>query len=306
MAVLIDPPLWPAHGTHFSHLVSDESMLELLWFADRCAIPARAFDHDHYDVSESRYHDLVAAGAEPVPPAQLVQRLVAGGLRVRAPERTPKPGQVLPGLAAAWAELVPGQPGLGHDLLHRWQEPHRSYHDVRHLAQVLAALELLCAGSPPRPVALAAWFHDAVHTGRTGVDEQGSAGLAVELLEGIRLPAAEVEEVARLVLLTIDHSPDPGDREGNLLVDADLSILGQPSGRYHFYSRGVRLEYPDLSDELFASGRIRALDGLLSKEPLYGSESARRLWEVRARGNLDVERLRWSRLATTDRAGNSS
>jgi predicted metal-dependent HD superfamily phosphohydrolase len=235
-----------------------------------------------------------------------VQRLVASGLRVRTPERTPKPGQVLPRLAAAWAELVPGRPGLGRDLLQRWQEPHRAYHDVRHLAQVLAALELLCGGSPPRPVALAAWFHDAVHTGRAEVDEQISAELAIEQLEGIRLPAAEVEEVARLVLLTVDHAPESGDRAGSLLVDADLSILGQPPGRYHFYSRGVRLEYPDLSDQLFAAGRLRALDGLLSKEPLFGSQSARRLWEVRARENLDIERLRWSRLATTDRARNSS
>ncbi|MGO2004190.1 DUF4031 domain-containing protein, partial [Arthrobacter rhombi] len=33
MAILIDPPLWPAHGTVFSHLVSDVSVEELHAFA---------------------------------------------------------------------------------------------------------------------------------------------------------------------------------------------------------------------------------------------------------------------------------
>ena len=33
MTVLIDPPAWPAHGTVFSHLVSDASLEELHAFA---------------------------------------------------------------------------------------------------------------------------------------------------------------------------------------------------------------------------------------------------------------------------------
>jgi len=43
MAVLIDPPRWPAHGTSFSHLVSDDSLEELLVFADAAGVPFRAF-----------------------------------------------------------------------------------------------------------------------------------------------------------------------------------------------------------------------------------------------------------------------
>ncbi len=303
MAVLIDPTRWPAHGTRFSHLVSDQSLEELLFFADAAGVPFRAFDHDHYDVAERRYDDLVTAGAQPVAPSELVRRLVAGGLRVRTPDRTPKPAQVLPGLRRAWQELMPGHPGLGGDLLGRWQEPHRYYHDVRHLAQLLGALSLLNAGTPPRPVALAAWFHDAVHDGIAGADEKASAALAHTELEKAGLPASEVDEVVRLVLLTIDHAPDPGDDAGILLVDGDLSVLGLPPGRYHYYSRGVRLEYPQTDDEMFASGRMRALDGLLSKEQLFGSMAGREFWESQARGNLDVEHARWSKLVGTTQVG---
>lgn len=302
MAVLIDPPRWPAHGTRFAHLVSDDSLLELLWFADANGVPVRAFDHDHYDVPESRYPDLVVGGARPVSETQLVRSLVAGGLRVRTPDRTPKPVKVLPGLAAAWAALLPEAPALGAGLLKRWQEAHRSYHDVRHLAQLLAALTELCGAAAPREVALAAWFHDAVHDGVAATDERRSAELALAELTAAGVSAGEAEEVARLVLLTIDHAPEPGDVAGNLLVDADLSILGQPPGRYHFYSRGVRLEYPGFSDKVFAAGRLRSVHGLLSRERLFGSKTGRGLWEVQARGNLGVEKLRWSRLVGTDRA----
>jgi predicted metal-dependent HD superfamily phosphohydrolase len=303
VAVLIDPPRWPAHGTSFSHLVSDHSLEELLFFADAAGVPFRAFDHDHYDVAERRYDEVVAAGAQPVAPSELVRRLVAGGLRVRTPDRTPRPARVLPALRSAWQELMPGEPGLGRDLLSRWQEPHRHYHDVRHLSQLLDALAVLSGGTPPRPVALAAWFHDAVHEGVSGADERASAALARTSLEEAGVSTSEREEVVRLVLLTVEHAPEPGDDNGVLLVDGDLSVLGQPPGRYHYYSRGVRLEYPQFDDLIFASGRMRALDGLLSKEQLFGSFAGREFWEVQARGNLDVERLRWSKLVGTTQVG---
>ena len=87
MAVLIDPPLWPKHGTVWSHLVSDSSIEELTAFAERAGIPRRGFDLDHYDVPAERYDELVAAGAEPVPPRELVRRLAASGLRVTPRER---------------------------------------------------------------------------------------------------------------------------------------------------------------------------------------------------------------------------
>lgn len=87
MAVLIDPPAWPAHGTMWSHLVSDSSIEELMTFADSAGISRRAFDLDHYDVPADRYEDLVAAGAHRVTAHELVIRLRESGLRVRAKDR---------------------------------------------------------------------------------------------------------------------------------------------------------------------------------------------------------------------------
>lgn len=87
MAVLVDAPLWPAHGRMWAHLVSDASLDELHAFAAANGIPSRGFDRDHYDVPADRIEDLVAAGAERVSAGELTRRLIASGLRVKARDR---------------------------------------------------------------------------------------------------------------------------------------------------------------------------------------------------------------------------
>jgi hypothetical protein len=87
VAVLVDEPMWPAHGRLWAHLVSDASLDELHAFAAENGVPARGFDRDHYDVPEDRIADLVAAGAQRVSAGELTRRLIASGLRVKARDR---------------------------------------------------------------------------------------------------------------------------------------------------------------------------------------------------------------------------
>lgn len=294
MAILLDPPRWPAHGTDFGHLVSDTSLDELHAFARAAGLHPRAFDHDHYDVPVARYPALIDAGAIPVTSGELMRRLVDAGLRVRPRDRTPKRPAALAGARADWQLLLPQAPNLREELVDRWSEPHRRYHDVRHLAQCLTALDELGApASEPerRLVRLAAWFHDAVHEGVPRADEEASAELARRDLEPLlgRGPAAEV---ARLVMVTVDHDPDDGDLDAALLVDADLSVLGQNRGRYHVYLRDVREEYADHPDEDFRRGRLAVVEGLATRRPLFRTEAGRRLWAARAQANLAEERAR--------------
>ena len=87
MTVLVDFPIWPAHDRLWAHLVSDSTLDELHAFAARAGLPPRSFDLDHYDVPEDRIPELVALGAQQVPGQELVRRLIASGLRIRAKDR---------------------------------------------------------------------------------------------------------------------------------------------------------------------------------------------------------------------------
>ena len=81
--ILIDPPLVPSRGTHWSHLASDTSYDELHVFAAELGIPPRGFDRDHYDVPSELYDAALALGAVPVSSRDLVVMLVRAGLRRR-------------------------------------------------------------------------------------------------------------------------------------------------------------------------------------------------------------------------------
>lgn len=287
MAIYLDPPLWPAHDTHFSHLISDSSIEELHSFASAAGIPERAFDGDHYDVPERRFDDLVAAGAIPVEGRILVRKLIASGLRIPARQRSKS---LKVPLLHRWESIMPGHDALFLDLLDRWGEEHRRYHGRTHLLAVLEALDLLCdPAAPPRTVQLAAWFHDAVYRGAAGQDEEDSARLAEERLAHAGLPGADIDEVARLVRLTSDHRPEPGDDDGALLCDADLSVLGGGPEPYARYVAAVREDYAHIGDADFAAGRAAVVRRLLDLDPLFHSERARELWLDAARRNLQGE-----------------
>lgn len=162
MTLYIDPPLWPAHGTLFSHLISGSSLEELHAFAERAGLSRRAFDRDHYDVPEHRYRSLVSLGAVPVNGRELARILSDCGLRVRGIERAEKVRRHLelawrrlgvrlglptkdPADAARHPSVESGEEwtALGAELLDRWSEPHRHYHSTAHLASVLSAVASL-------------------------------------------------------------------------------------------------------------------------------------------------------------------
>lgn len=288
MTLFIDPPIWPAHGTVFSHLISDQSTQELHDFADLAGITERAFDRDHYDVPERKYRALVAAGAVEVSGNELARILIRSGLRIPARRRNESLNRAL---MHRWESLVPGQPTLGTELASRWSEPHRKYHGRTHLLAILEALDQL-SKDVPTEVFLAAWFHDAVYQGVAGQDEERSAQLAERLLPTTGFSAAAVAEVARLVRLTAGHSPGAEDTSGQLLCDADLSILGSSPDAYQHYLDAVREDYAHVSDADFATGRAAVVRQLLNLDQLFHTSKARELWALAAWQNLNSELAR--------------
>lgn len=303
MSIFIDPPVWPAHGTVFSHLISDTSLAELHDFAAKTGISPRAFDADHYDVPAYRYEGLVRAGAREVSGSRLTRILIDSGLRVPLRER---PNKIRPRLMRAWDSLLPGHTALGEDLLERYEQPHRKYHTSVHLSEMLTALKTLYKRhhtATPRAVLLAAWFHDAVYEANPGDDEAASADLARTALTPLAstgsLTNREVTAIAHLIELTASHQLADGIEEytsgaltradAEFFLDADLAILAADSPRYTRYVAGVRAEYAHYAPDAFTRGRAAILQGFLNRTAIYASDTAHLLWDAPARLNLRTE-----------------
>ena len=206
-------------------------------------------------------------------------------------------------LLSRWTALT-GEQGraAGIDLLARYAQPHRRYHTLRHLTEVLDVVDELAGfADDADAVRLAAWFHDAVYEvvigggggGGGGTDqvsnEEASARLAESVLAELKVAEARACEVARLIRMTELHSVDADDRNGAVLSDADLAILAAGPARYGQYALAVREEYRAVPEDLFRAGRAAVLRGLLEQPVLFRTPAGRARYEDRARENMRAE-----------------
>jgi predicted metal-dependent HD superfamily phosphohydrolase len=198
-------------------------------------------------------------------------------------------------LLAAWTTLIgphtadPDAVSVGERLLTSWSQPHRRYHCVAHLRDVLDAVEFLAAyADNADAVRLAAWYHDSVYDGRPD-DEERSARRAETEMSRLGVAAGLVDEVARLVRLTVSHDPAAGDHNGEVISDADLSALAAEPADYRRNSAAIRQEYAHIDDAVFAKGRLQVLATLLEAPAVFRTEAGRRRWEAAARQNMVAE-----------------
>jgi predicted metal-dependent HD superfamily phosphohydrolase len=172
----------------------------------------------------------------------------------------------------------------------RYLQPHRRYHTLVHIEQVLRTVDELSPDlADVTALRLAAWFHDAIYAPGRSDNEERSAFLAKDTLELVGAPPALGAQVARLVLLTASHDPQPNDLPGALLCDADLSVLGSPADEYDSYASAIREEYELVPDDTFRAGRAKILDQFLARPYLFHTSNGRERWEDVARANIERE-----------------
>lgn len=178
-------------------------------------------------------------------------------------------------------------------LAQRYAEPHRAYHTLAHAWQVVQHVERLAAAARDLPsLQAAAWLHDVVYDPRQPDNETRSADFAAGLLSPLGLAPALVARVQELIRLTAHHAP-PSDDDAQLLLDADLAILGAPQAEYARYAAAIRREFAWVEEAAYRAGRAAILRQFLQRPVIYHTPAMRREREQQARDNLqrEIDRL---------------
>ena len=172
-------------------------------------------------------------------------------------------------------------------LVDAYSQPHRYYHTLTHIRHSLAVLAILRSHCQ-NFVALqfAAWFHDSVYDPKASDNEQKSAEFATIALDQLGCSPELRTEIIRLILLTQSHQTDVGDIDGQILLDADLAILGTPRSIYQHYACCIRQEYAFVGDLEYSQRRQQILTAFLQRDRIYATEPIHCRLESRARQNV--------------------
>lgn len=186
----------------------------------------------------------------------------------------------------AW-EAIGGNPGqVFEDLVRRYAEPQRAFHTIEHLHECLEwfglARHLACR---PAEVEVAIWFHDSVYRPFESDNEARSAALFAERAAACGVEAESIERVSALILSTADHEGG-ALRDGDLLSDIDLAVLGSAPARFNEYEDQIRTEYAAVDEGTYRRGRSQVLRGFLERLSIYRTEFFSNRLEAQARTNI--------------------
>lgn len=172
------------------------------------------------------------------------------------------------------------------EVLARYSEPQRHYHTQQHLAECLANVRtILPLATHPAEVELALWFHDAIYDPRQPDNEERSAAWASAAALSFGVQTEVAQRIDALILCT-RHASEPDDIDAQIVVDADLAILGAPADRFDEYEVQIRAEYYWVAEPIFRSKRAQVLAGFLARQRIYNTSKFVEQYEARARENL--------------------
>lgn len=171
-------------------------------------------------------------------------------------------------------------------LVDAYSEPHRCYHNISHIEHCLEefnAVVSLC--KLPDEVEFAIWLHDVVYDPHASDNEEMSALRARKILSESNCPETKANNIQELILAT-RHIHSPATMDAKLIVDIDISILGQIPAIFDKYEENIRAEYSWVTEEAYRAGRSRILRGFLDKPSIYSTEGFEKMYGHQARENI--------------------
>jgi predicted metal-dependent HD superfamily phosphohydrolase len=175
-------------------------------------------------------------------------------------------------------------------IVEAYSAKYRLYHTLEHIYNILVVIETLeHKTNKNAAIQLAAWFHDVIYKTQAQDNEEKSVEYAKKLLQSWGISNNFINTVSCLILDTKHCRSDFDDIESQILLDADLAILGANPEEYHKYARSIRQEYFWVSDADYIAGRTKVLEKFLQRDRIYLTEEIFNSLELSARNNIKAE-----------------
>jgi predicted metal-dependent HD superfamily phosphohydrolase len=167
-------------------------------------------------------------------------------------------------------------------------ESQRHYHTLEHLEDCLQKAKLLRqSASKPAQIEMALWFHDAIYKPYSSSNELESAQWAERFLQDNDADSDDIARVYAMIMATKHASTDQYfDSDTALLLDIDLSILGEDAATYNRYEKNIRREYRWVPFFLYRKKRREILNYFLQRENIYTHAFFYTDYTERAKKNL--------------------
>jgi predicted metal-dependent HD superfamily phosphohydrolase len=170
-------------------------------------------------------------------------------------------------LLDAWAVMPSLADEMFEDICRHYAGPGRFYHTLDHIGAMLETVESLAAFARNlNAVNLGVWLHDVIYDSRASDNEVRSVEFADKLCEKLSIPEGRV--VADLILKTKTHEAGD-DPNAQVLIDADLAILGASESAYRTYADQIRREYAWVPQSDYRIGRRQVLERFLTRPRIF-------------------------------------
>lgn len=148
-----------------------------------------------------------------------------------------------------------------------YSEPHRHYHNINHIFELLKLCDRFNVDSPNTYLAI--FYHDVVYNTILPGNEDKSASFAETSLKKMGVSADRIDAIAGMILATKNHLQKTDDPETQLFLDLDFCIVGYPVEQYERYVQAIRQEYSSVPEFLFLRGRKKFLEAAVRATQLF-------------------------------------
>jgi predicted metal-dependent HD superfamily phosphohydrolase len=170
-----------------------------------------------------------------------------------------------------------------------YTEPHRHYHTLSHLNNLLKELTGIRDELENwMAILFALYYHDIIYNPLRSDNEERSAILAREGMEQIAIPEVTIRETVDCIMATRSHEVSDNP-DINYFTDADLSVLGQAPDIYKRYSNDIRKEYDIYPGVVYYPARKNVLLDFLQMGRIFKTDFFYNKYEEQARVNIKAE-----------------